>query len=130
MQSTVFDSQSSACLIQSHCLALTWQANDHSESTVVSMDKCCFYKKLLASDVSEFHWFIYQRHFNWYLVLAGCLFQTLWEWEQTVSACLPGPQGVPGRINISIKVLLRGLASANAIAWVIIGKDVAVDACA
>lgn len=42
--------------------------------------------------------------------------------------CLPGTQGVPGRVNIGIEVFLRGLASANAVAWVIVGKDVAVDA--
>lgn len=45
-------------------------------------------------------------------------------------ACLPGAQGVPGSINVSIKVLLRRLASANTVARVIIGEYITVDACA
>lgn len=36
---------------------------------------------------------------------------------------------MPGSIDVSIKVLLRWLASANAVARVVIGEDVAVDAC-
>lgn len=47
--------------------------------------KCCFNKKLLASDVSETH-LIDQRHLSCYLVQAGDSLQTLWEWEQTVFA--------------------------------------------
>lgn len=35
---------------------------------------------------------------------------------------------MPGCIDISVKVLLRRLASADAIARVIVGKNVAVDA--
>lgn len=130
-QSTEFDCQSSACLMQSHCSPLIWQTGGHSESAVwvsciTEPTECCCDEKLLASDVSESHlpktlWICIWR-------LLAVHFKPLWEREHTVSACLPGAQGVPGRINISIKVLLRGLASANAIAWVIIGKDVAVDA--
>lgn len=37
---------------------------------------------------------------------------------------------MPGRVNVRIEVLLRGLASADAVARVIIGEDVAVDASA
>lgn len=134
MQSTVFDSQSSSCLIQSHCLALIWQTDGHSDSTVrvlciTEPTKCCFYKKVTGQ------WCEWVSSTKDTLTGIWCLLavhskKTLWEWEQTVSACLPGAQGVPGRINISIKVLLRGLASANTVARVIIGKDVAVDACA
>ena len=42
--------------------------------------------------------------------------------------CLPGAQGVPGCIDISVKVLLRRLASADTVARVIVRKNVAVDA--
>lgn len=38
------------------------------------------------------------------------------EGEQTGSFCLPGAQGVPGCIDISVKVLLRRLASAYTVA--------------
>lgn len=34
--------------------------------------KCSFHKKLLARDLCDSHWFIYQTHFNWHLVIAGC----------------------------------------------------------
>lgn len=54
--------------------------------------------------------------------------QYLRERERPVSFCLPGAQGVPGCIDISVKVLLRRLASADAVARVIVGKNVAVDA--
>lgn len=37
---------------------------------------------------------------------------------------------MPGSIYVCIEVLLRGLAGADTIAWVVIGKDVAVDASA
>lgn len=37
---------------------------------------------------------------------------------------------MPGRVNVCIEVLLCGLASADAVARVIIGEDVAVDASA
>lgn len=37
---------------------------------------------------------------------------------------------MPGRIYVCIEVLLSGLASADTVARVIIGKDVAVDTCA
>lgn len=43
---------------------------------------------------------------------------------------LPCAQSVPGRVNVRIEVLLCGLASADAVARVIIGEDVAVDASA
>lgn len=62
------------------------------------------------------------------LVLAVHSVQYLRERERPVSFCLPGAQGVPGCIDISVKVLLRRLASADAIARVIVGKNVAVDA--
>lgn len=42
----------------------------------------------------------------------------------------PCAQGVPGSINVCVEVLLGGLASADTVAWVVIGKDVAVDASA
>lgn len=37
---------------------------------------------------------------------------------------------MPGRVDVCVEVLLRGLASADAVARVIIGEDVAVDASA
>lgn len=37
---------------------------------------------------------------------------------------------MPGRVNVCVEVLLRGLASADAVARVIVGEDVAVDASA
>lgn len=43
---------------------------------------------------------------------------------------LPCAQSVPGGVNVRIEVLLSGLASADAVARVIIGEDVAVDASA
>ena len=42
----------------------------------------------------------------------------------------PGAQGLPGSINVGVEVLLRGPARADAIARVVIGEDVTVDACA
>lgn len=35
---------------------------------------------------------------------------------------------MPGGIYVWVEVLLSGLASADAVAWVVVGKDVAVDA--
>lgn len=43
---------------------------------------------------------------------------------------IPCAQSVPGSIYVCVEVLLSGLASAGAIAWVVVGKDVAVDASA
>lgn len=43
---------------------------------------------------------------------------------------IPCAQGVPGRIYVCVEVLLSGLASADTVAWVVVGKDVAVDASA
>lgn len=43
---------------------------------------------------------------------------------------IPCAQSVPGRIYVCIEVLLSGLASTDAIAWVVVRKDVAVDASA
>lgn len=37
------------------------------------------------------------------------------------------PQHLPGRFNVSIQVLLRRLASADSVARVIVGENVAVD---
>lgn len=42
----------------------------------------------------------------------------------------PCAQGVPGSIYVCVEVLLSGLASADAVAWVVVGEDVAVDASA
>ena len=42
----------------------------------------------------------------------------------------PGAQGLPGSVNVSVEVLLGGFAGAHAIPRVVIGEDVAVDACA
>ena len=43
---------------------------------------------------------------------------------------LPCAQGMPGSVYVCIEVLLRGFASADSIAGVVVGKDVAVDASA
>lgn len=43
---------------------------------------------------------------------------------------IPGAQGVPSSIYICIEILLSGLASADTVSWVVVGKDVAVDASA
>lgn len=37
---------------------------------------------------------------------------------------------MPGRVDVCVEVLLRGLASADAVARVIVGEDVTVDASA
>lgn len=37
---------------------------------------------------------------------------------------------MPGSIYVCIEVLLGGLAGADAVAWVVVGKDVAVDSSA
>lgn len=42
----------------------------------------------------------------------------------------PGAQGLPGGINVSVEVFLGGFARAHAVTRVVIGEDVAVDACA
>lgn len=42
----------------------------------------------------------------------------------------PGAQGLPGGVNVSIEVLLRGPARADPISRVVVGEDVAADACA
>lgn len=42
----------------------------------------------------------------------------------------PGAQGLPGSINVSIEILLRGPAGADPVAGVVVGEDVAADACA
>ena len=41
---------------------------------------------------------------------------------------IPRAQGVPGGVYVCVQVLLGGLASADAVAWVVVGEDVAVDA--
>lgn len=43
---------------------------------------------------------------------------------------IPCAQSVPGSIYVGIEVLLSGLAGADAIARVVVGKDVAVDSSA
>lgn len=43
---------------------------------------------------------------------------------------IPRAQGVPGGVYVCIQILLRGLAGADAIARVVVGEDVAVDASA
>lgn len=40
---------------------------------------------------------------------------------------LPGTQGMPGSVYVCIEVFLRWLSSADTVARVVIGKDVAVD---
>ena len=40
---------------------------------------------------------------------------------------LPRAQGLPRRVDVCVKVLLRRLACADAVARVVVGKDVAVD---
>lgn len=43
---------------------------------------------------------------------------------------VPCAQGMPGRVDVCVQVLLRRLAGADAVARVVVGKDVAVDASA
>lgn len=39
----------------------------------------------------------------------------------------PSSEGLPGSIDVSVQILLRGLARADPIAWVVVTEDVAVD---
>lgn len=43
---------------------------------------------------------------------------------------VPRAQGVPGGVDVRVEVLLRGFATADTVARVVVGKDVAVDASA
>lgn len=43
---------------------------------------------------------------------------------------VPGAQGLPGSVNVSVQILLGGFAGAHAVTRVVVREDVAVDACA
>lgn len=45
----------------------------------------------------------------------------------TSPPCSPGAQGLPSGIHIGVEVLFRGLPRADAVARVVVGKDVAAD---
>lgn len=41
--------------------------------------------------------------------------------------CSPGSKCLPGSVDVSVQVLLRGLARADPVAWIVVAEDVAVD---